>query len=870
MNLRVKVPGEVALTEKAAEFLIDAPLLQEKLERLIRKYLCYRRYAEGELEERCAEMVLGVVNGAKKIKEAAEELYGEAEEYVLEGIEPLKIAVGVKGEAGAGVFLDKTENFDKICESFENLVKKEIDSRTKGYFTMSGIWSIGKSAILGKKTNLLERALYLAANENWEGAVSVLSIITLADISPTVSGIRVISKIESGRYFLDEYRAVNGGSFVENLKYALLLYLCLEKHDLSENTSEDSPGTEEAVGDRKKAAFIAVFLMGRLDCGQENSVRAVLNLLCYEILSEMGAERSKQVVFLMEAARTIESIGAPRCENAAKYALALSARAKEICTQREIYVEILAQIVRTKTAVREASEEVEELVKYREWAKYFEVVKEYSEKLWFSSGLKRDLICNIEIDLRCRKIFRKRRRGGGEAKKDAEAGKDRATERAHTEYVRDAVSFGDTLLSGQRIEIEAVLKGVKVDEAVIVADGKEYALSTSLRRKITVRNSAGSSDPQKEVREMSFKEIRLRAGGFFFSAPLGVSIKVSSRRYTAPAVKYRAISGKFGLTPIFLRGCTPCSKGVFGDTASSLSEWKKGLKKSLVTRFYVRDALGSLILVRTPHRYTEERKPRISRLKVRGRKARFEIEGSKKISADRKWKIDKKDKKVKITAKFKTRKTKETEDDQIPASAPPSPPSPLEDAICKLLLFEERATERSAIEMAIQDRFYKDDQVVREIRKFRKTDVLPYLPVRAGRDPILIVKTKHNTVITRIPVERAITSNPHALWSAWTKIQQIIRNCIFHSHALKLEKILRLLKEATDTSANRSWCTSGCLVQAQKKESKTKIKITNFSYFGHFIVVIGMKISYLKPKEHLSYLTETPQESLSVNIARIE
>ncbi|KAI5191817.1 hypothetical protein NECID01_1662 [Nematocida sp. AWRm77] len=940
----LKVPAQVRITEQAASVLGGDSVLQESVEEACREMLAEKEYVRGALQESTRTLLGRVVQGMS-VGEIGAVLRAEVGAYRAEELSPVEILFTTEEDGGRGsIQIRGGMGRDEVRESVIACVGEEVQRRTQAYFSVSGIWALGKHALLGQSSNLAEKAFYMAVQGSYERALSVVSLVPPLERSGLLSEIGVMCKHHTGRSVEEEYVVKESASLADALRYVLALHAYVESA-----SAEERPRLEYTVG----------FLLGRVECREEESLRVLLNLLCCGILERLGVEPAKQVVLLVDSGDIMERVCGEESAEYFRFIIALYSRAKKVCTMPDVSTEICAKIVRMGSVLGEYREEVQELARHPSWVQYHSLVKQHLKDLLPTPG-RPEIEAALEIQVRFVKVDsgkgRRKWKGGsrsgsgdgsgkwkGDGDGDGDGGKEGKWKYAEMRYTRKSIEENEAVFAGQKVRVQVQVKtgvgvGVEVPgsmeidgaeiEGEYVGEDKEIhrlvlSMGPSMRKSFVVP----STD------RIVFGRAAVSSDGLILHTCISSTLRVDPRPYVRPRVKYRSTVGAFGLTEILAEGCLGKPKGVF---LPPFGKKALGLKKAVLEKFYVQDCAENTLRVCTPHKHTEEKKPVVC-IKSTSKGHCVSIEGSiKQVFVSGPWKIKHSPSpnthpsshpsthpssthpdihpsshpdihpsshpsshpsthpdihpsthpdttptstptstcSFRLQRVGRFRVTSEKEDDPLPSPqgsslALPSS-SEIEKAVTQILLFEDVPYRHTPEEMAVQKKFFCKDQVVKELSRLRRKNILAYMPVRAGTDPVLIVHTGSNVFLTAIRTERALSQAPYSLWSPWSQVLGISNTYIFPSQILQLKKIHGLLTESHKHTGKNAWYSEGLLVRAHEHAEGSSIYITNYSAYAHFIIMIGMKITHAAPHERIAYVSSTSTCSLCPSITRME
>lgn len=849
MAIRVRVPAEVRVTERASDLLMDEPSIREALERNIDCLFSTETYFPGGLRE-CSRQLLRKVSEGAQVKDVLLCLHKEACKYIIKSMAPIKILISVKEdiegtekdvkhmkciELEDGVVLYPYIEEKEVLSQLQGIIRRECERR--GYFRAAGIWAIGSTLLTGSTDRIIEQSLFLAASGKYFQSLSALGILGHEERCALMTEILLLCKSECGNNISTEYTLSRGSSrdggnieFISEIRRILSLYIYIDV------VSPDN---------RSMAMYAVASFLSEICCGEEQEVRALLNIAAVEMLQILEVERNKQILLLVDAAQILET---QRDRAGIEYGLSIYRKAKEICSIRDVRDWILRKIIIASTAAKESASEIEEVVNSRGWMKHFSIIDAYVKNTQKES---RRFICADELSVQVERI----------AEVSPQTVKKEEKYRyAKMKYVK-GIKNGEQIKHMQevRIKVKGLTEEIKEKCAVTLSiNGQEHILDKKMYIRITLMHSGTKKEPET----IQINGVNIFLYQICFAFPLRYTIEVVPEKYICPWVKYKQVSAPFGITCIYSGECVSVSKEVF----ISRTE-KRGYKLSSMQVFYVQDTQGLLIRVETPHIYTEEKKPTLMYKINPSSSISIRIKGEiRKVRIFGPWKKEK-GKNLKLVSCFKQRRVTELQDDML--SAAEEKQTDISKSIYSILAHSPYRYFHTSLEKAIQYRFFSGDKVVKALGKYIRKDPLPFLPSRAGADPVLLLYTKNGVVITRIPVEKKIAGNPYSLWSSWKEVQSLRSLTLFSVRAAQIDVILSSLLEEKGLAVTEDsiWYTGGINVCKKRKENMDILYIRNYSFFRCAAVLIGIQLLCLQPLDRVAYTAKTPVSLASITIS---
>jgi len=536
--MRVKVPVQVSLTECAMGMVLEDTEMQNMLERAIKKHCAEAVYTEGALEDIAMVLLMQYSRKEASMQEIAAKLYEEASGYMPEGVDALSITVGTESEQSTeiDIRIEKGMHEEEIHRRVEQCIQEAAEKKTKEHYTVSGIWSIGKSAVLGSNGEIVQKAVCMMVQKEYESALGVLTVLSYTEKTAIMSEMCIACKRETGRRVEDEYKIKECKKLTDGLRYALMMYMCMDSAEAHEEA---------------RMKYVVASTMGQIECRKEQGVRVVLNILSSSVLESMGAERSRQMHLLMESASIMEASRAYSTEST-RWALELYAQALEACSKSAVRVEIMAKMIQIGNTIKEAQRVQYEIVKHKGWTAHIQIVKEHARMKQEQGHAVEEIVCNIDgTSVVCKKVVRKKR--------NIQKNKETKYIHAETEYIEAEIHSGECVQSGQYIEVvvhipEHIQK--EADTVGIDTQNRVYRMQIKkkeARRQIRIEHREAQKS-RKDTDSISITGIRIECGALCIYTPVQYTVRIAEEKYIAPRVKYKKEIGRYGLTRIAYKG----------------------------------------------------------------------------------------------------------------------------------------------------------------------------------------------------------------------------------------------------------------------------------------------------------------------------
>ncbi|OAG31814.1 hypothetical protein NEDG_00289 [Nematocida displodere] len=890
---RVKMPTVVDVTEKALDLLVESDALRGAFERWYHEYFTDALYAPGALGEGASRLleaevsersVFGVLGAPETAPKTAPKpkaslglsVLGLALGYNLGGIVPVQVSVGVSGE-GKDVCLQAKMSEEEVRGCIAGFWARAVRERVEEPSRLKGILSLSR-VLLGLEANPIERAFFLFLEGRYGQVVPLLSLME----SSLLSSILLMLS-ERGSFPVSD---ISGGGFVDSLIYGLLLAGQLEASGREKNRQEE---------------YIASIVLMQLECVREDSLRILLNFLVIDLIDQMGLTDKNILVLLVDTGDRLKKQGFLEFSlSFYERALCLVKGYLPTVISRSIQAQLLGRIVQVSTEQHRTTDRIGELLSTPAWVEQEGVVFSY---LAFTRQ-RVTAVTDVRVSVK--------RRGSGYGSKKPEKPEkpekpvhcfcDQApshtgplhqartrtqirtrtqtralTSVASVSYTTPNINPGEEVGSGQKVKIKINLPelALKPTSAKITIDGHARRLklaSTSARTSLYLTTKLTNTSGQRQ--KLAIERLLLNISGAKLLVRVDYHLYVLPAPYTYPKVKYIPWISAHGLTPMLTRGCSSSGKGVYisEKPGGEPGRYTVSYKASTLTRFFVRDCMNQTLRVRTKHQYTEEPKPKVL-YHQRGSKVYLKVTGEcsclkRKLRLGNTSKIGN----LAATSIF----TPVSEDNPLVCG---KGSSRIEEVLRSVLLLEPKPVRHSALSQAVRARFFRGDSLLSLIQKYVKKEVLPHMPVRVGLDPIAIISTCTNVLITRIPLERSVSSNPYSLWGTWAQVRSLGRSSLFEARVLDIERIHHLLTSTKEVEGEevttppqprlKVWYIEGCLVEGREEEGICPLTICNYSSVLSFVVMAGMKMLYINPHETMQATTEGALDGLCVSIGSI-
>ncbi|KAI5185607.1 hypothetical protein NEHOM01_0933 [Nematocida homosporus] len=702
-------------------------------------------------------------------------------------------------------------------EEVEDIVDRRVRERTEAGFGFGRIWALGRDWVSGG-AGALEEALFLSIAGAYEQALAVLGLVPEESRGGLYTEILLTCRVGAGREIIDVYTVGESLSYIEELRRVLCLYCYLPRLLESEKQS---------------AGYVTALLATRISCGVEYGVRVILNLAASETLMELGVEPKKQVLLLVEAGRWAMVV-AGKVPGVGEWALDLYRRAISQCKLATIRVEVLAQTLAIGTSLGIVLPEVHELVLIPGWMQYLGVVDAHlREKV-------EELVCAPEARVVCRRVI-----GKAEVKRGVAA---------KLSYYSRRIRPGEQVFNGQQIEIAVKLPAAVTNaEAYVIVNGQPYGLDEQKRVKVTVQHHG-----EKEVCEVRISEVRIRRGGSCLVMKLSARLLVNQKNFVVPQLASVPACGPFGWCRVWTQGCQPVGRGLW------VNEDGVGYKRAKQRKFIVRDCTGARVQVETQEVHLESSKLRVKFRINRRNEVCWQMSGEyRRMRVYGPWKVQKN----RLIPRQKLRISRGSEDD-LPVSDPEvAKESTISKAIYQLLSRSAKENKMKPLKMAIREKFFARDEIVRALAIHGKKDPLAYLPSIAGSDPVLVLYTEHNIQIVRIGLEKRVADNQYSLWSSWAHLAGLSERYMFAAGAESVARIRAMLQREREVTEEHRWYLGGLDVRASEKKGKHTLSIRNYSLFRHFVLMVGMKMLCLSPGERVLCLLNNQVNSNDICIS---
>lgn len=923
-NLRVpigslRVPADLTVTERAWMMFENDPGLYESVQTAIFRYFSVSIYVPGSVEEQFRSLLLGGIRSDLDVDVFALELHQVIGSYHLSGVSPVRILISLEEEnknndyeVVVAVFPGIT--LDTVMLRVEKALQHAATERTKNCFTVSGIWSLGKSAFFGSENKTVEQAFFLFQLEKYEASLSLLflgqgssgllplslclSILCRQALGMDQEDTQIYEKqVVSQEQIASQQSTVSDFVDVLMLLAIRLLYLKLPKKEM-------------AVEQRKKGCLALQMMM--LECPLEPSLSVLLKKCSCALIDGVPSLAPLIPGLLMLQAKGLEMLQAGKLsEVQAKEPNMPEEGRREGVTEvfpfseciekiydqavtRSIHPEMrvcaLAMLAGITSSTQRKKEILSQVVKVPGWVRYkrslIKLVPEKNQVITISTSWSLRMSLVYPKDTNCAQLV--------------VPNGSNCTQLHHSYMFARMKYVGDTCLGrksrvvpGQTVRIRIGIKGMQPKKASLFLSGEEHAMSCN-GKYVTVDVLVVGN------RSFVLEYVIFLESGVFFRVDINKELEVLQIRYLLPRLQYRKHTPKWGICRIISEGCTSLSRGIWIDSVNG----NKGYKKASQQRFFVRDSLGFIFLVRTPHVYTEEKKPKLRIKHFPNGKYAISTTYPLPLSKWSVYCISYRSQVSRITLtrlrakkgtaqsptlflipdSYTTRYLK-NEDDIIPTDRPDTPVPEIEIGISNAFLGNQSRIHLKPLLQAVRDRFFRDDQVLWSRHSPESFTDITYYPPVVGTDPIILIRTKKNIMITRLPLEKRKIHNPYTLWSSWFFFHDVLHHRIPNGQnripngqksisvtpEKKAEGLLFYSLVTTDITTETKWFCKGLAIRWSCYNSATvTVCLINHSLFLHFVVILEMRTVHIRPLERIYHETNTEPENISITILPLE
>lgn len=868
----LKVPAEVTVTERAWKVFEKDPGVYASVQSAIFRYFSLFQYVPGSAEEQFRSFLLDAIRSELDFGVFATTLHQIIGSYHLAGISPVRILVSSEEESGNGsceavVAVFPGMSPDALVLGVQKALQHAASERTKECFTVSGIWDLGKSAFFGRENKTVEKAFFLFQQEKYEASLSLLFLGQGSSAAlPLSLCLSLLCRHALGMEQEDAYVQPEPSGLVDALIILAirLLYLKLPKKEIAD--------------EQRKKGCLALQMMV-LECPLEASLGVLLKKYTCSLINGLPSLAPLLPGLLVLLAEGLAQILEESMQCGATELLPFWEYIENIYNQtvvRSTHPEMkacaLALLAGATSSAQRKKDILPQVFKVPGWARYkrplIKLLPEKKQVICVSASwsLKMSLIYPKDTRVQARSQYAY----------------------AHMKYVGEPyLSRESRVFPGQTVRIRIGIRGMRPEKASLFLSGEEYAM--------TCNGIYVSADvPVVRNREFALEYVIFLESGVFFRIEVNKELEVLQIRYLLPRLQYRKRTPKWGVCRILAEGCASLSSGVY----PSPENGNKGYKKASLQRFFVRDALGFVFLVLTPHVYTDEKKPKIRIkhfpngkyaisvkcplpfpkcgiycLSYRPRASRAVLTRlrAKKHASHQTPTL------FPIPDSYTTRYL-ENEDDAVPSDRPDTFVPEIETGVCNAFLGNGSRIFLDPLLQAVRERFFRDDQILWSRHTAESFTDITYYPPVAGTDPVILIRTKRNLMITRLPLEKRKTCNPYTLWTPWSFFHDVLhgRVCNGKKHTASIcgkkeEGLLFYSLVTTDITTETKWFCKGLSIRCtRRKPASVSVCLLNHSLFLHFFVILEMRAVHVRPLERVYHETSTSPENISVTVMPLE